>query len=132
MLHDSRIDLQNIAMKNNHVHAVSRTLSCMHVKLLHKFLYSKYFPEACEYECWICGLLFRGVGFDFDFDFFFSLQYPGVAYRGRMLVEVTTEVGKFPETKKTLPIEKMDVDRIEVQYFKTCLLLLLALATLPC
>ena len=31
-----------------------------------------------------------------------------------MLVEIQSEVGKFPETTKTLSIEKGDVDRVEV------------------
>ncbi|XP_065176222.1 myoferlin-like isoform X2 [Sycon ciliatum] len=40
----------------------------------------------------------------------------GVAYRGRLLVEVESTVGKYPDSAKPMPIEKTDVDRVE-RYF---------------
>ena len=43
------------------------------------------------------------------------VQLEGVAYRGRLLVEVESTVGKYPDSAKPMPIEKTDVDRVEVR-----------------
>eukprot|EP00117_Sycon_ciliatum_P005571 scpid7068/ scgid9464/ Myoferlin; Fer-1-like protein 3 len=51
-----------------------------------------------------------------EYDYLNQGILEGVAYRARMLVEVTSEIGVLPETTRPLPIEDADSARVE-QYF---------------
>lgn len=46
--------------------------------------------------------------------FLVFLQLEGVAYRARMLIEVTAEIGSLPDSKKPQEIDQVEVARVEV------------------